>query len=134
MRFTRPSFLVFLRTHRYLDDEFDWASFDFEAWSDEEYTWRQDPWNGVKDFVNRPQWTVENGRGDCDDYALVAASWASANGRDGIGMGVCGTGLLPRHMIAFDSEHTYSSGVIRDCGPGEYLDRSEYTWLYTRTI
>lgn len=135
MKFTRPSFLVFLRTGRYLDESYDWERFDIETWSEEEYDWRRDPWNGVRDFVNRPEETVETGRGDCDDYALVAASWASAVGREGVGMAVCGSSrVLPQHMVAFDSERTYSSGTIHDCGPGEYLDGSDYSWLYARQL
>lgn len=134
MDLRRPSFLVYLRTRRYLDGSFDWQDFDFEAWSEEEYTWRQDPWNGVRDFVQRPAETVETGRGDCDDYALVAASWADAVGRDGLGMAVCGNGVLPRHMLAFDADRVYSSGNVRDGGLGDYLRDADYSWIYAREL
>lgn len=134
MNLTRPSLLVFARAARYLDTEYDWDSFDLRRWSDEEYTWRQDPWNGMRDFVQPPRETIRTGEGDCDDYALVAASWAAATDRDGLGMAVCGRGPGLHHMLAFDDEHTYSSGDVEAQTPGEYLDGSRYTWIYTRRV
>ncbi|MFC6990094.1 hypothetical protein ACFQJD_17815 [Haloplanus sp. GCM10025708] len=134
MKPTRFSLLVFFLTRRYLDTAYDWDRFDIEEWSRNRYEWTQDPWNGLNDFVQEPATTIETGTGDCDDYALVAASWATAVGRDGVGLGLCGRGPRIRHMIAFDADRSYSSGDIYSTGPGAYLDRSEYTWIYTRRI
>jgi hypothetical protein len=130
----RFSLVVFFLTHRYLDTEYDWAAFDIEAWSRTSYQWREDAWRGLHDVVQKPETTVATGRGDCDDYALVAASWATAVGRDDVGVALCGRGPRILHMVAFDADRTYSSGDIYDTGPGAYLDRSEYTWIYTRLV
>jgi hypothetical protein len=106
--------LTFLAPARYVDRDPFWTDFDLHAWADDAYTWVPDPWNGLRDFARRPRATVEAGEGDCEDFALVALSWATANGRSGLGLGFCFEPRTPwpTHAIAFDDVEVYSSGDI----------------------
>lgn len=54
---------------------------DVVRWS-EEFDWRQDAWNGLRDTVDPVAGVLETASGDCDDYAVVVASRALARGRD----------------------------------------------------
>jgi hypothetical protein len=128
--------LTFLFPGRFVDRDDRWADFDLLEWSDGEYDWTQDAWNGFRDFAQRPAETVETGRGDCEDYALVALSWAVAADRDGIGLGFCwesGT-PWPTHVIAFDEERVYSSGNTPETGVDEWIEDSDYTFALRRRV
>ena len=126
---------VFAAPRRYVGRGSRWGGFDFEAWSNR-YEWRQDEWNGWLDVARRPDDTVEAEEGDCEDYALVAASWALATGRTPVGLGFCFTGRLPipRHAIAYDRERVYSSGEMREETVDDYVDRTEYRWVVRRRL
>lgn len=78
IRLQRWTPLTFLVPQRYVDRDEQWETFDLLKWSREEYEWTQDPWNGYRDFARRPRETRREGYGDCEDYALVAVSWAVA--------------------------------------------------------
>jgi hypothetical protein len=112
-----------------------WRSFDFEAWSDG-YAWTEDEWNGWLDVARHPDDTVDAETGDCEDYALVASSWALARGRTPVGLGFCfpPRSPVPRHVIAYDRDRVYSSGEIREESVDEYLHRSEYAWAIRRRL
>jgi hypothetical protein len=112
-----------------------WGAFDFEAWSDR-YEWSEDEWNGWFDVASPPDETVAAATGDCEDYALVAASWALARGRTPVGLGFCFTSRLPvpRHAVAYDRDRVYSSGDYREESLDDYLDRTEYAWALRRRL
>ena len=136
MKLRRWTPLLFLRPAPYVDvDEF-WSGFDLDAWADETYEWNPDPWNGVRDFVQPPRETVDGGRGDCEDFALVALSWARAQDRDGLGLGFCWAWPYPwpTHAIAFDEERVYSSGERFEGAVDEWLDQSDYDYVLTRRV
>ncbi|OYR50817.1 hypothetical protein [Halorubrum sp. Ea8] len=76
---------TFVVPARYVDRDDWWEEFDLEAWSRSEYDWTQDAWNALRDFARCPRGCVEAGRGDCEEYALVALSWAIARDREGVG-------------------------------------------------
>jgi hypothetical protein len=126
---------VVLRPRRYVGRGRQWAALDIEAWS-ERYEWHEDEWNGWLDVARRPDDTVAAETGDCEDYALVAASWALARGRTPVGLGVCFDSWLPipRHAVAYDRDRVYSSGEITAESLDEYVDRSEYTWAVRRRL
>lgn len=137
MELRRWTPLTFLAPARFVDRDDRWASFDLHAWADEEYEWVQDPWNGFRDFASRPAATVAAGRGDCEDFALVALSWAAANDREGLGLGFCFErwNPLPTHAIAYDDEAVYSSGKILPKSVDEWLDDAErYTYALRRRV
>lgn len=128
--------LTFLVPGRYVDrDEF-WADFDLEDWSAETYDWVQDDWNGLSDFATPPRETVERGHGDCEDYALVAISWAVANDREGVGIAFCWElpWPIPTHVIAYDGERVYSSGDVEDTSVGDWLETSKYSHAVRRRV
>jgi len=114
----------------------DGGAFDLLEYSDTVYEWTRDPWNGVVDFAQHPQETVDSGQGDCEDYALVAVSWAVAHGRQGIGLGFCWELPYPwpRHVIAYDDERVYSSGHVSEKNVDEWIDDSKYRFVVQRRV
>jgi hypothetical protein len=112
-----------------------WQAFDIESWSEREYRWVQDDWNGMKDTVQAPSQTVIDGTGDCDDYAAVAATYLWHNTDRTIvfaymyDIGIPVTG----HMVTYDGERVFSSGVIRHTDPRAYADAHGYDICMTRT-
>lgn len=128
--------LTFLFPDRYVDRDERWGEFDLTEWSEDVYEWTEDPWHGISDFARRPGETVDMGRGDCEDYAIVAISWAVANGREGIGLAFCWDlpWPWPRHVIAYDDERVYSSGHTYEKSVDEYIDDSEYVFAVRRRV
>ena len=136
MNLRRWTPFTFVVPGRYVDRGDRWDSFDIETWSESVYDWTQDPWNGVRDFAKEPRECVDAGRGDCEDYALVALSWAVAHDRDGVGLGFCWNLPYPwpRHVIAFDDERVYSSGEISEESVDEWMADSTYTYVLKRRV
>lgn len=127
--------LTYRAPSRYLASGEFWREFDIESWSDEFYDWTADGWNGLRGFAKPPRETVDEGEDDCEDYALVAASWAVTNGRDGVGLAFCiGPKPWPTHVVAFDAERVYSSGVIAEQSLDSFLERTEYDRTLNRKI
>ena len=121
---------------RYVDRQRDWSDFDFERWAEESYDWVSDPWNGYLDFARRPGETIAGERGDCEDFALVAASWAIATGRNGVGLAFCWEVPYPwpRHVIAYDEEFVYSSGDVERTSVSEWVEESKYAFALRRRV
>lgn len=128
--------LTFLFPRRYVETGPIWAEFDLRTWAREEFHWTQDPWNGLRDFAKRPAETVEAGRGDCEDFALVAASWAVAHGRARVGIAFCWETPRPwpTHVIAFDDDAVYSSGRISETTVASWVDDSRYDFAVKRRV
>lgn len=128
--------LTALFPRRYVDRSEFWVDFDLQGWSTASYRWTGDPWNGLRDFAKRPAETIAEDIGDCEDYALVAASWALAQGHSGVGLGFCWEWPYPwpRHVIAFDDETVYSSGNLVEGSVAQYLEDSEYYYCLRRPI
>lgn len=136
MEIRRWTPLTFLFPGRYVERGPFWSTFDLEGWSRSVYTWTEDPWNGVRDFAGRPSKTVSRGEGDCEDYALVAASWALARGYEGVGIAFCweSSRPWPTHVVAFDDERVYSSGDITRGTVDEWVADSTYAFALRRRI
>ncbi|MFB6296013.1 MAG: hypothetical protein ABEH66_04130 [Halobacteriales archaeon] len=136
MELTRWTPLTYVAPGLFVDDGEFWADFDLEEWSRTTYEWTQDPWNGFLDVAKRPRETVADGTGDCEDYALVAASWAAAQGRNGIGLAFCWETPYPwpRHAIAFDAERVYSSGSITESSVDDWVAQSRYVFSVRRRV
>lgn len=136
MRLTWWTPLTFCFPKRYVDAGSFWRTFDIETWSREFYDWTQDDWHGLKDFARPPRETVDSGRGDCEDYALVAASWAVANERPDVGLAFCidETVPWPSHVVAYDAQRVYSSGVIHERSLESYLADSAYVRALRRRV
>jgi hypothetical protein len=129
--------LVFLFPNRYVAQGPFWVEFDLERWSRAEYEWTRDGWDGLRDFAARPAETVDRGRGDCEDYALVALSWAVAHDREAAGIAFCWESPYPwpRHVVAFDHERVYSSGEITRQTVDEWVaDSSRYDFALERRL
>lgn len=127
---------TFLFPSRYVDTGESVASLDLESWSRAEYDWVSDAWNGFRDFAKPPSKTLDDEEGDCEDYALVAASWALANDRPGVGLAFCieKPKVWPTHVIAFDDERVYSSGNISAESVESWLEGSDYDYALRRRI
>lgn len=136
MELRRWTPLTFLFPASYVETDPIWADFDFRRWAREDYEWTQDPWNGFRDFAKRPSETVAQERGDCEDFALVAISWAAAQNRPGVGVGFCweSNRPWPTHVIAYDAEHVYSSGEIREVDVDDWIGASKYAFALKRRV
>ena len=102
----------------------------------ETYEWTADSWNGFRDFAQHPRDCVDSGRGDCEDYALVALASAVARGRPGVGIAFCWELPYPwpTHVIAFDDDFVYSSGDIVETSVDEWVRDSPYTTALRRRL
>lgn len=136
MELRRWTPFTFLAPGRYVDVDGVGTDFDLEDWAETRYDWTEDPWNGFRDFARRPRETIAEGAGDCEDFALVAASWAIAAGRDEVGLAFCWEWPYPwpRHVIAFDAERVYSSGTITEESVDEWVRGSRYDYSVSRRI
>ena len=137
MQFDRWTPFAVLWPERYVSDDVDlWSALDIEEWSRRGYDWVEDDWNGVLDLAKRPHETLADGEGDCEDYALVAASWALANDRPGVGLAVCWEWPYPwpRHAIAYDDERVYSSGDVTEESVDEFNEREGYRFALRRPL
>lgn len=136
MDLSRWTPLVVLFPERYLSDDDLWRYFDLETWSRTAYEWTGDDWNGLLDLARRPHETLGAGTGDCEDYALLAASWALARDRPGVGLGVCWEWPYPwpTHAVAYDEAFVYSSGEIREESVGTFVERSRYDYCLRRPV
>lgn len=122
--------------NRFIDDNVFWESFDFQAWSEEDYTYDKDSLRGFFDRAQKPRTTISINSGDCEDYALVAASWAYAQGRN-TKLALCfnGKSPVPKHAVAFDGTNVYSSGAVMSYDSiEEYVNDSEYDWFLSRSL
>jgi len=131
----RLSAFFYLWPHRFIES-CDWQEKEsLVSWSINTYDWRQDDWNGMKDTVQRPQKTWESGAGDCDDYALVVASYL-ANTTDNT-LHVCALYTIGSgHMVIYDEteERVYSSGVVLSQTLSEYKSKSKYGTVFTQNV
>lgn len=136
MRLHRWTPLTYLAPTRYVDRDELWETFDLAEWSESEYDWTEDSWNGFLDVAAHPRECVATSSGDCEDYALVALSWAIAQGRTGVGIAFCWELPYPwpTHVIAFDDEYVYSSGTITPTSVGEWVDDSRYSFALRRHV
>ena len=134
--FHRLSIFAWLFPGRYIRPHGIWDGFDLYEWSKSEYMWASDGPFIWQDKVQLPAETIVRGTGDCDDYALVAASWAKRHGRDDVGLAICGHkrfGIpIVTHMIAVDESRVYSSGHIFDGSVDDWLaasDDYDFAWV-----
>ena len=136
MNLRRWTPFTFLVPDQYVDRDDWWRTFDFEAWSRSTYEWTADSWNGFRDFAQHPRDCVASGRGDCEDYALVAIASAVARGRPGVGIAVCWEfpHPWPTHVIAFDDDVVYSSGDIVETSVDEWVRDSQYSVALRRRL
>lgn len=136
VRLSRWTPFTFVYPWRYVETNEQLETLDLESWSRTDYDWVADDWNGLRDFATRPQKTVSTGRGDCEDYALVAASWALANDRPGVGLGFCieKPKVWPTHVVAYDRDRVYSSGTITEQSVDSWLEGTKYDFALRRRI
>lgn len=110
---------------------------DFSLWKwSRRFTWEQDAWRGWRDTISPVAETVRTERGDCDDYATVAASWALREERDDVRFGYCWGRPNTSHLVAVDADRVYSSGWISRPGTtfSDYIRDSRYDWGTTWRI
>lgn len=138
MTLRRLSLWFALFPRRFIDPS-GWDEFDLQEWSEDVWEYEPDGPFIWHDTVTPPEDTVVSGRGDCDDYALVAAHWALANERPYVGVATMGPFKMgvpvPRHMVAFDLALTYSSGDVHAMNLTEYVqNHPRYSWSFSRMV
>lgn len=131
----RWTYFVYVFPSHYVEESRKWRERDIEAWSEDHYFWQQDEYNGLKDFAQKPEKTWRTCRGDCEDYALVAASCLTSSGHN-VSICFCGSNLLAEHVFCYDRDTCtiYSSGKIIDSILLEYIADSEYSWVKPRHV
>lgn len=136
MHLPRWTPLVFAAPDRFVEVDDTWAAFPFERWSRRAYEWTSDGWNGFRDVARHPVETTALNRGDCEDYALVAASWARSAGRADVGLGFCWEWPYPwpTHVVAYDDERVYSSGDVTRQSVAEWVRESTYRYCLKRPL
>ena len=122
---------VYLAPRRYCDPAAA-ADLDIEAWS-RRFDWRADAWNGWRDRAKPVADTIADARGDCEDYALVAASWALARNLP-VRLAFCLRGVVPRHVVAVTDRRVYSSGAIHPGPLSDYLAATRYERALQRWV
>ncbi|NEU58616.1 hypothetical protein [Halorussus sp. MSC15.2] len=127
---------MFAFPDHYVERSAYWADVDLVRWSKQTYEWTRDDWSGVRDFAQSARRTYETGRGDCEDYALVAANVLASRDRSNLHFAIVSEGFLPEHFVLYDAvdQQVYSSGRIYDATLSEYLDESRYVRRVTRRI
>ena len=133
MKLTNWTPFVMLAPTRYVRYSRWWSRFDLEGWSQEEYEWVEDGWNGLKDFATRPEETINTNTGDCEDYALVAASVLHSRDLPTY-LTFCWNWSGTMHMVAHTPNYVYSSGNILEKDIEQYIEDSEYTHSITRHV
>lgn len=108
------------------------ADLDIEAFS-RRFDWRQDKWDGFHDTIRPVAKTIDTETGDCEDYALVAASWCLAHDRP-VRLGLCFEGWALSHVVAVDAERVYSSGALWNTDLDTYIEDSKYDSVLQRRV
>lgn len=103
-----------------------WGDLNIHAWR-EGFTWRRDPLKGALDHVSPIETTVETQRGDCDDFAVVAASWLHAQDRP-VYLGISTQRFIPRHVFVVDGDGRVYEGTGR-LDPNGYVHDSLMGYL-----
>jgi len=131
----KPTLLLYVYPKLFIDNQYDWDGFDFNEWVDDSYSWDQDPWGGLEDYVTPPAQTISEKSGDCEDFAVVSMNVLHNKGED-VWLAFLYTKELPPvgHVIAYTETHTYSSGIITEESIGEYTDRSRYDIRFSKTF
>lgn len=129
----RWTFFLYLFPTHFIEGEYDWSSFSLKEWTREDYTYEADP--RFKDFVTPPSRVIEEGNGDCEDYATVAMN-ALYFGGESVSLAFLFTKSIPPtgHVVAFTETHIYSSGTITEESIEAYVERSKYDFIFTRNI
>jgi hypothetical protein len=136
MKLRRWTPLMFAFPQFYVEESEFWADRSLGRWSDREYEWTRDAWNGVRDFAQPPRTTYEECRGDCEDYALVAACVLVSRGRTNLHFAVVTSRVIPEHFVLYDTERerVYSSGIVHEKTLDEYVADSRYERSISRPI
>lgn len=105
------------------------------AWS-KDFTYKSDPGAPYGNLIKPVEHTYEDKTGDCEDYALVMASWGIAEGSEDMKLAwLWAEGdIAPSHVVATDGDHVYSSGVILHMNISEYAESHGYETVLTRSV
>lgn len=126
-----PSALFIAYPWRFLHPVPDFDPDEFEA----AWTYQQDPLWGLWDVARSPRDVIENGRGDCVDYARLSASWLYHHTDHPVALYVMGrVHNPPGHLVTYDGERVYSKGKALDLELREYCARSNRIIVIRRGI
>lgn len=132
----RHTILFFLFPKRYINRTLFMSETAFKYWSSEKFEWKQDPLWGLLDHVKRPRYLLKPPyQGDCVDYAAVSLGYIYNTDSETAGIAVCFNKFgFPKHIIAYDDTHVYSSGVITQESVSEYIEESDYLFSVRRPV
>ena len=99
------------------------------------WTYQADPLWGLWDIARNPHDVIEHARGDCVDYARLAASWLYYHTDRPIALYVMGRiHNPPGHLVAYDGERVYSTGRIHEESLESYCYRTNRIVVLRRGI
>ena len=117
-----PTALFVAAPRRYLEPV---PAFDAEAIA-ANWRYRRDPLWGLWDVAHAPSEVMKYERGDCVDYARLAASWVFHHTERPLALYILGrVHNPPGHLVAVDGEHVYSTGHVYDLSIEEYAARTD---------
>jgi hypothetical protein len=123
--------LLFLVPGRFVQTDAFWRTVVLDQLDHE---WTRDGWRGLKDTVSDPYTTLLDGRGDCEDYAVLAASARRASGA-AVALAFCWQDRpWPTHVVASDGDRVYSSGRIHEQSLEDWLADSRYRFAAVRPV
>lgn len=130
-----PTPLLYVAPHRVLTPDRDWERFHLRGFS-HTFTWEQDPLGGFLDTVQPVAETIDRETGDCEDYAVLAASYLLSETDADVRLAFLWKGLAPTkgHTVVATDDTVYSSGAIYDKTLAEYEAASPYTRSVVRRL
>ena len=126
-----PTALFLAYPWRYLEPV---PGFDPHAFEDR-WTYQADPLGGLWDIARNPQDVIEQGRGDCVDYARLSASWLYHHTGRPIALYVMGrVHNPPGHLVTYDGECVYSTGDVHAMSIEAYSSQTDRIVVVRRGI
>jgi transglutaminase-like putative cysteine protease len=119
----RQTIFIWIAPWWFVETDPEFAVVDLARWGEEKYDWTQDPLGGAIDTVRYPRDVLETGDGDCEDYAVFAASVLASRGVEDLAFVSCTKGWIPDHTVLYADGNVYSNGTIyKNTTPDQFAD------------
>jgi hypothetical protein len=132
MSLFRWTAFAFLFPKQYVKSEYSFSAFDVEEFNSQ-FNWRSDGWGGLKDTVQDPWNTRRSAAGDCEDYALLIASYLLSETEEDVSLVFLARGRT-FHAVCSTGDAVYSSGEVHEGTLDEYCEEAGYTAIFARTV
>lgn len=134
---TRHSALLYAAPRWFIEGG-EWDRFDYHEWAADVFEWERDPGGLWRDRASYPSDTITTGRGDCDDYAVVALNYLWHTTERPLAVAITTRrvgGIMPQHVLVFDGERTHDSRYgVREWSLDAFLADSDDVHLLRRRV